>query len=640
MTTATTAGVPATADTQPRSMAAGRALSAFRGRTLRAPSIAHAWRSGLVALVLPFAGLVAPATAAATTTGPPPPIAWATSFDQNVFRKAAEQHRFVLLDLHAVWCHWCHVMDDETYRDPAVRALIAGHYVAVSVDADSDPGLTSRYGDWGWPATIVLAPDGTELVKRRGFIPAAQMASMLNAIIVDPRPGPSVGHAEGPRGAGGTILSTAQRQALLRSYDALYDDEHGGWGSIHKYIDASAIELAFAQLDRGDETAERRVRQTLDANLNLIDPVWGGVYQYSDAVDWHSPHYEKLMSYQADDLRLYAEAYARWQEPRYLEAATALVHYIHEFLTAADGAFYVSQDADLSMQVPGSAYYRLDDGGRRQLGIPRVDTHIYARENGWAIRALCRYYDVTGDAAALTFAERAADWIVLHRSLAGGFRHDDADSDGPFLDDSIAMADAFVALYRSTGQRKWLSHAQNALEFVARNFRHPKAGFIAAHAPAGALGVFREPIRALDQNAAVARLANLVFRYTGDPGHRRSAEHAMKLLATVSTDAGGLHADVLLADRELAAAPTHITIVGAKADPAAIALHAAALAYPAPYLQVEWWDRTEGPLPNPAVRYPVLAAAAAFACSENACSTPVYEANRLVEAVRKSRTVD
>ena len=639
MTTTQATGSPVISEFTPDSTTSDLGSFPSRIRSRGAWALASIRRCALVALTL---SIVNPATsiAVAPTNGLPQPIAWTTTFSPEVFRDAALQHRFVLLDLHAVWCHWCHVMDEETYGNPEVRALIAEHYAPVSVDADSDPGLTSRYGDWGWPATIVLAADGTEIVKRRGFIPPRQMASLLKAIVDDPSPGPSVRGDVEVQGAGGMSLSAAQRKAFLGAFDALYDRENGGWGTIHKYVDASTIELAFAQMDQGDAIAERRVRQTLDANLNLIDPVWGGVYQYSDEVDWHSPHYEKLMSYQADDLRLYAEAYARWHDSRYLEAAVALRRYIGTFLTAPDGGFYVSQDADVSMQLPGKDYYRLDDAGRRHLGIPLVDSHRYARENGWAIRALCRYFDVSGDASALTLAQRAADWVIAHRSLDGGFRHDDIDHGGPFLEDTTAMGEAFAALYRSTGDRTWLVHAQVTLDFVARSFRHPEAGFTASHAPAGAQGVFREPIRAIDQNVAVARLANLVARYTGNPEYRGIAEHAMKRLATLPADGPGLHADVLLADRELEAAPTHITIVGAKSDPAARALHTAALAFPAPYLQVEWWDRAEGPLPNPAVRYPMLPAAAAFACSENACSTPVYEAGRLIQAVKNSRRVD
>ena len=582
-----------------------------------------------------FAWAVSAGAQAATVAAP---IAWTTHWGPAVFAQAAREHRFVLLDLHAVWCHWCHVMDEETYTDARVRSLIGKHYLAVSVDADSDPGLTSRYGEWGWPATIVLAPDGTEIVKRRGFIAAPQMVSLLQAIIDDPTPGPSVGRAGPAAPAVPGRLGRRALESMMRTYVGLYDEEHAGWGTIHKFIDAPAMELTFELADGGDTRATERARRTLDANLNLIDPVWGGVYQYSDEVDWHSPHFEKLLEFQADDLRLYAEAYARWGDPAYLQAAEAIRHYLAGFLTSPDGAFYVSQDADLSVEHPGKDYYSRDGAARRALGVPRVDTHVYARENGSAIRALCRFYDVSGETVALHDATRAAGWVLAHRALGGGgFRHDESDGGGPYLDDSISMAEAFLALYRSTGERHWLNESEAALGFVAGRLRDPTAGFIAAPVPAGARGVFREPVRAIDQNAAVARLANLLNRYTGDKPFRQIALHAVKALARTSAASGQLHADILLADRELAAAPTHVTIVGAKSDPAAQALHAAALKVPATYLQVDWWDRTEGPLPNPAIQYPRLAVAAAFACSENACSTPVYEPAKVVTAVLASR---
>ncbi len=591
----------------------------------------------LVLTVLLGCGFIAAAEAAPAAA----PIAWTTQWGPAIFAQAAREHRFVLLDLHAVWCHWCHVMDDETYSNARVRSLVGKRYLAVSVDADSDPGLTSRYGEWGWPATIVLAPDGTEIVKRRGFIPAPQMASLLQAIIDDPTPGPSVAHAVPSGVAGPGRLGHHALEAFMVTYVDLYDEEHAGWGTIHKFIDAPAMELAFELADAGDKKAVERARRTLDANLNLIDPVWGGVYQYSDAVDWHSPHFEKLLEVQADDLRLYSEAYARWGEPKYLHAAESIRRYLAEFLTSPDGAFYVSQDADLSVEQPGKAFYALDDAARRAHGVPRVDAHAYSRENGWAIRALCRFHDVTGERGVLTDAIRAAQWVLAHRALeGGGFRHDDSDRGGPFLDDSIAMGEAFLALYRSTGERGWLNEAESALGFIAGHLRDPTAGFIAAPVPAGARGVFREPVRAIDQNAALVRLANLLYRYTGDKAFRQAALHAVKVLARTSPESGALHADILLANRELAAAPTHVTIVGAKSDPGAQALHSAALKVPATYLQVDWWDRSEGPLPNRAIQYPLLPVAAAFACSENACSTPVYEADRVVNAVLASRDAD
>ncbi|MGH8677774.1 MAG: DUF255 domain-containing protein, partial [Burkholderiales bacterium] len=83
-----------------------------------------------------------------------------------VFERAKRENRFVLLDLEAVWCHWCHVMERETYHDPAVMGLLDQHYIAVKVDQDARPDLSRRYENYGWPATIVFGPDGREIVKR------------------------------------------------------------------------------------------------------------------------------------------------------------------------------------------------------------------------------------------------------------------------------------------------------------------------------------------------------------------------------------------------------------------------------------------------------------------------------------------
>jgi uncharacterized protein YyaL (SSP411 family) len=569
------------------------------------------------------------------------PIAWQTTWNDALFTQADKEHRFVLLDLHAVWCHWCHVMDETTYTDTKVQRLIGKKYVAVSVDADSDPDLTSRYGNWGWPATIVLAPDGTEIVKRRGYIPPQQMASLLQAIIDDPSPGPSV-QTTAPLGSTRmTQLTSKQKTAFLKTYNELYDGDDGGWGRIHKLIDADSLELAYTHADssRSDLNAigTRRARMTLDNNLLLIDPVWGGVYQYSDTLDWRSPHFEKLMSYQADDLRLYAEAYARWRDPRYLTAANSLYAYIDKFLTAPDGGFYVSQDADVSREITGRDFYGYNDAARRQVGMPKIDTHRYAREAGWAIRASAKFYDVTGNSQALQSAQNGARWVLANRALPnGGFRHDQQDRGGPFLDDNLAMTQAFLALYRSTGERSWLTHATDTLNFIDQTLRHADAGFIAAPRLEQTRGVFNEAVRLPDQNAALARVANMANRYTGNPRYRKLALHSMKYLVAVAA-AGGeqLLPDILLADHELATAPIHIAIVGSKQDVAAQLLHTAALRYPADYLQIDWLDRAEGELPNRDIQYPEMQRAAAFACADGACSSPVYEAREIEPAVRK-----
>jgi uncharacterized protein YyaL (SSP411 family) len=569
-------------------------------------------------------------TAAAEAPAADGGIHWNSGWNPALFAQASREHRYVLLDLQAVWCHWCHVMDQQTYADPEVTRLIGAHYLAVKVDQDSDPALSSRYGDWGWPATIVLAADGGEIVKRRGYIPPRNMASLLQAIVDDPSPGPSVVEQAPIKAAVKGELGEAQRQQLSLQYEQAYSSEHGGWGDALKYVDAPALELALEHAQRGDAAAEHMARQTLDANLALIDPVWGGVYQYSEKPDWSAPHYEKIMSYQADDLRLYAMAYARWRDPRYLHAAQAIHGYLDNFLRSPDGAYYVSEDADLNAATSGHVYYALSKVQRLALGLPPIDRHLYARENGWAIAALCRYSDASGDSSALHAAQDAAQWIAAHRGLSGGgFRHGEA-KDGPFLGDTAAMAEAFLALYRSTGDRAWLRQSLAALAFIEAHFGDGQAGFDTAAPIAKAHGVFARPVRLYEENVAVTRTANMAYRYTADARWQRLAQHGMRYLAAPAlADSGHFLPGVLLADEEFTREPVHITVVGAKDDEAALALHAAALRYPADFLRIDWWDKREGPLPNPDVKYPSFAKAAAYACSARACSSPVFDADKL-----------
>ena len=446
-----------------------------------------------------------------------------------------------------------------------------------------------------------------------------------------------------------TTLTEKDREALTETADALYDVANAGWGTGHKYIDALAIEWSFATLDAGNQLAMTKVRRTLDANQNLIDPVWGGVFQYSDQVDWKSPHYEKLLSYQADDLRIYIEAYSRWHRKTDLEAAQKLYSYLTTFLSAPDGGFYVSQDADVSEKMTGHEFYAKDDAPRRAAGMPKIDVHEYSRETAWAVRALCKYYDVTGDAAALTRAERGAKWALSARQIAGGgFSHggtggtvgaDHAAGStspaGPFLDDNISMTQAFLALYRSTGNREWLEAAVATLNFIDTKLRHPRAGYITSSASSNTRGVSREPVRDVAQNAALVRTSSMLHHYTAAERHLQMARHAMTYLSGFAAAASDqFRPDILLADHELSVAPIHITVVGGKDDPAAQSLHAAALQYPTDYLQVDWWDRREGKLPDPSITYPDLKRPAAFACTANACSTPVYEASEIQDRVR------
>jgi uncharacterized protein YyaL (SSP411 family) len=216
--------------------------------------------------------------------------------------------------------------------------------------------------------------------------------------------------------------------------------------------------------------------------------------------------------------------------------------------------------------------------------MPNVDRHEYSRETGWAVRTLAKF-----------------------------------------------------ALYRSTGDRAWLKESAGVLQFIDTSFRATDGGYISAPRVAGSRGVFGKPVRLLDQNAALARVANLGGRYSGDPRHFEIAAHAMNFLAA-ATQVGDdqMLPSILLADIELRSTPIHIAIVGAKADPAAQSLHRAALRYPADYLQIDWLDRAEGNLPNAEIQYPDLDQAAAFAYANGACSSLVFDSNKIEPSIRRA----
>jgi uncharacterized protein YyaL (SSP411 family) len=524
-------------------------------------------------------------------------------------------------------------MDDITYSDLIVMRLLNERYVLVKVDQDARPDISNRYQDWGWPATIVFAADGSEIVKRQGYIPPRPMSSMLQAIIDDPSPGPSVEKEADFHAASDAAIGEELVKRVYSAYDNQYDTEASGWGFGHKYLDGDSVELALRLGAEGDAGYAKRAADTLNNAASLIDPVWGGMYQYSVSGVWSEPHFEKLISIQADALREYSLAYAQTQTPAYLKAAQDVNRFVGVFLTSPeDGAFYVSQDADLHDGEENAAYFKLTDQERRKQGIPRVDKHEYARESGRMISALATYYAASGDAAALTRAKTAAKWVVAHRAIqatpnnpGGGYRHGENDPAGPYLADTLAMGQGLLDLYIVDGDRDDLKAATAAEKFIAAEFapETPGMGFVSSRT---ATDTAYRPHPDREENIALVRFASMLAFITGDEQIHATATEAMRYVAAQQVALRPLSAGVLLANDAFNSAPIHVTIVGSPADPAAIALHNAALRSIVSDELIEVRDPAD-PSPSPtSIEYPKLDRAALFLCTARACSAPVYKA--------------
>jgi uncharacterized protein YyaL (SSP411 family) len=555
----------------------------------------------------------------------PPTIAW-REFSAAAFAAARADGRLLLLDLGTGWCHWCHVMERTTWADPEVRAIVAESFVAIDEDADRRLDLAARYQDYGWPALVVFDADGRELWKHRGFVPPARLAAILRRLVADPRPLAvdllAAGAGEPPATATPPLLSPAVEAELRSRFEALHDDEHGGFGFVHKFLDGAAAEWLLVQAREGDAVARARLLRLLDAERALHDPVWGGAWQYSHGGVWTNPHFEKVMPRQLADLRAYSLAYGAFGRPEDLAAARGIAQFLTSMLRSPAGPFYASQDADAVPGEHAADYFALDDAGRRARGLPRIERSLWSRENGQAIQGLCALLAVAPDRDLLRQSIAAAEWIVAHRRSADGtFRHGDDDVGGPFLADSLEMAQAFLALHELTVGEHWLDLATTTARAIGARFAAAAGGFAAA-----ASDDVLPPVVDRAENAQLARLAHRLSRIAGDADGALGAIADQALAAVVRADVAlvpGLAADVLLAAHERQREPLHVVIVGERDDPAAAALHAVSLRLLPPFRHVEWLR--PGQPARDGSTFPTDGRAAAFACGDGTCSPPLAE---------------
>ncbi|WP_269618287.1 thioredoxin domain-containing protein [Zhongshania sp. BJYM1] len=562
-------------------------------------------------------------------------IEW-RDWSPEVFSEAKKSGKHIILNVEAVWCHWCHVMDQQTYSDPNVAKALAENFIAIKVDHDARPDIAARYRAWGWPATIFFNSNGKEIVKRAGYIPAEGLVKLLAAIVRDPSPESTA--KEISLASDNHVLSTANKAKLLKMHQQSYDPDNGSLNIAMKFIDPDSVEYALLTGMNGDTKELARANKTLSKALKLEDPEWFGFYQYSTHGDWEHLHFEKIMRTQTRHIKLYAQAYAATQNSAYITAAENTVTYLNRFMKSPDGGYYTSQDADLIQGQKSASYFALKDKQRLALGIPRIDTHRYTKENATLISALARLYSTTGTAKVRNEAVAIGRWLLEHRLRAnGGFNHGDSDDNSRndsklFLADNISALAAFTDLYEITADRQWLKEAINCADIIRANISSPDiVGLPAASIDAS------DPLAPyidLEENIQASRAVNRLFHFSGRDSDKTLADKAMayisnsEVIATRYTEPG-----ILLADAELNRDPLHLVVVGSKTDAKAAALFRAALESYQSYRRIEWWDRSEGELMNHDVEYPSLTMAAAFVCNDKRCSTPIYKADEIQEVI-------
>ena len=311
------------------------------------------------------------------------PIDW-HEWGDAAFVRAKSEDKPILLDIGAVWCHWCHVIDRESYENVEIAKIINDHFVPVKVDRDERPDVDSRYqsaissisGQGGWPLTGFLLPDGKPFFGGTYFPPEDQMGRpgfrrVLLAVADSYRNrrdelaraanslSEAVARAEAFTGARAEF-DLGVIDAQIQSITQLFDIKNGGFGRSPKFPHASAIDLL---LERYQQTKEKHLLAMAETTLEkmarggVYDQLAGGFHRYSVDERWLVPHFEKMSYDNSALLKNYLHASQISDNWRLRETAESIVAWVNDTLSdRPDGGFYASQDADYSLDDDGDYF--------------------------------------------------------------------------------------------------------------------------------------------------------------------------------------------------------------------------------------------------------------------------------------------
>jgi uncharacterized protein YyaL (SSP411 family) len=360
------------------------------------------------------------------------------------------------------------------------------------------------------------------------------------------------------------VLSHECRRRLRYMHMRSFDWQQGGLLSTVKFIDRDSVEYSLVIAADHEKSEARMACLTLDNAMSLVDPVWGGVYQYSTQGRWDVPHYRKTIAAQAGHLRIYSLAYAQLKFDRYLDVTNSILSYIKRFMTSEVGAFYAGQSDSIAGINP-QQFFSLNETKRQMIGIPDIDKRLLTRENGWMIEALSTHYEYCGNQESLKIAIKAADWINEHcRRVTGAYLTNIMTSTPANLADTLAMARAMLQLYRVTFDKKYLNYACESAEFIHKNFKNKLCGYNTRLASKNDTS----PPRQIDENIALTRFTNLLSYYNEQPLFKKMTKQGLRYccipeVATARMEEAG----ILLIDREISMSPLTININGDKHDP-------------------------------------------------------------------------
>jgi uncharacterized protein YyaL (SSP411 family) len=451
-------------------------------------------------------------------------------WSQEAFDEARHTGRPILLSISAVWCHWCHVMDETTYSHPGVIDIINREYVPVRVDNDVRPDINQRYNMGGWPTTAFLTASG-DILTGGTYLPPDQMASSLMRVadyyrgnqtdiasrVLEARKRAASGVA---RSAG--ALEPGLVDTILDAVKSAYDPEYGGFGNAPKFPQADAILLLLEQsVLRSDEELRRMAVHTLEQMTGggTYDQVEGGFFRYSTTQDWSVPHFEKMLEDHAPLVQALSLAGMR-------DALNTTTGYLDRALRDPKTGLYAgSQDAD-------EHYYTMDAEERKQSLAPYVDRRIYT---SWNAALAVAYLEAAKQDAAAKLLDS-----LFKRAYRRGEGMTHAEGAGGQLADQVWSLWAAVRAYQHGLGEQWLTIAADLAAHIEERYGDSQLGGYFDRAGGDELGRLGERIKPLAENSIAAMALIELDILTGDPAapHRERARRALESVAALPAQYG------------------------------------------------------------------------------------------------------
>ena len=379
--------------------------------------------------------------------------------------RAAREKKFVIMSLQSWWCRWCHVMNRETWANAEVRSLLKDNFIPVYVDQDSRPDISQRYERWGWPATIIFGPDGTEIVKLRGFYSPQFFMPVLTETVKDPSP---VDYPRPRRHRARTHAGDRAKRHAAGGNPRLHRQRLGRGARRLEQVEIRRRATLIWSLQRarqGDTVNTARIKRILSLMAaTMIDKSTGGMSQVNLKPDWSEPC-AGISDVRAGGGLPPMRGPGPVRRSRLSAGRGDRIYgFLKDTLAAPGGGFYAS----LGMSE----------------GEPGVDRRLYARETAQAIQGLLAYYDATGDKEARRSRSRRRLGAGQPRLARRRLPPCGAGQGGPYLADNVEMGESAAGPAPLDRRARMACAGTATADFIARTFIDPATGgFVASARP-------------------------------------------------------------------------------------------------------------------------------------------------------------